>query len=268
MNHLIGRRVAGLVIAFSCVAGVVAGQREHLDIRVSIAKYKHATALYNAALEYFAEHDYARTREELEECLEMMPEYTQAHFLMAKAWYAQGIYDPALDSMEKAVASWETMSTVAALHREQIDAELRRTRDSLQNSIDGLETRLFGNSSEQQRMRDQNQITELRQRIDAIDRRLTEWMERRDEMPADYCLIHGNILLRLQRFNEATAQYLQALEIDPAHSAATNNLASLLFQAGNHAKALERIEQGEAKGATVNPELKKAILEALGDSDP
>lgn len=267
MNHLIGRRVARLVIAFSCVAGVVAGQREHLDIRVSIEKYKHATARYNAALEYFAEHDYARTREELEECLEKMPEYTQAHFLMAKTWYAQGIYDPALDSMEKAVASWKTMSTVAVLHREQIDAERRRTRDSLQNSIDELRTQL-SRGSEQQDMRINNQITELRQRIDEIDRRLMEWMERRDEMPADYCLIHGNILLRLQRFNEAAAQYLQALKIDPAHSAATNNLASLLFQTGNHAKALELIEQGEAKGATVNPELKKSILEALRDSDP
>lgn len=268
MNHLIGRRAARLVIAFSCVAGVVAGQREHLDIRVSIEKYRHATARYNAALEYFAEHDYARTREKLEKCVEMMPEYTQAHFLMAKTWYAQRRYDPALDSMEKAVASWKTMATVAAQHREQIDAERRRTRDSLQSSIDDLRTQLSRNPSEQQSMQIENRISELRQRIDEIDRRLMEWMERRDEMPADYCLIHGNILLRLQRFNEAAAQYLQALKIDPAHSAATNNLASLLFQAGNHAKALELIEQGEAKGATVNPELKKSILEALGDSDP
>ena len=267
MNHLIGRRAARLVIAFSCVAGVVAGQREHLDIRVSIAKYRHATALYNAALEYFAEHDFARTGEKLEKCLEMMPEHTHAHFLMAKTWYAQSRYDPALDSMEKAVASWKTMATMAAQHREQIDAERRRTRDSLQSQIDELSTQL-SRTTEQERMRIENQISELRQRIDGIDRRLMEWMERRDEMPADYCLIHGNILLRLQRFNEAAAQYLQALKIDPAHSAATNNLASLLFQAGNHAKALELIEQGEAKGATVNPELKKSILEALGDSDP
>jgi len=268
MNHLIGRRAARLVVAFSCVAGVVAGQLEHLDIRVSIEKYRHATALYNAALGYFAEDDYARTREKLEKCLEMMPEYTQAHFLMAKTWYAQRRYNSALDSMEKAVASWETMSTVAALHREQIDAERRRTRDSLRSQIDELNSQLSRNPSEQQRIQIENQITELRQRIDQIDRRLMEWMDRRDQMPADYCLIHGNILLRLQRYDEAAAQYLQALEIDPAHSAATNNLASLLYQAGNHAKALELIEQGEAKGATVNPELKKAILEALGESDP
>jgi tetratricopeptide (TPR) repeat protein len=267
MNHLIGRRVAGLVIAFCCVAGVVAGQLEHLDIRVSIEKYRHATARYNAALEYFAEHDYERTREKLEKCLEMMPEYTQAHFLMAKTWYAQGRYDLALDSMEQAEASWDTMSTVAALHREEIDAERRRTRASLQSQIEELRTQV-SRSGEQQRVQIQNQITELQQRVDEIDRRLMEWMERRDRMPADYCLIHGNILLRLQRYSEAADQYLQALEIDPSHSAATNNLASLLFQAGNYAKALELVEQGESNGATVNPELKKAILEALGESGP
>jgi tetratricopeptide (TPR) repeat protein len=267
MNHLIGRRAAWLVIAFSCVAGVVAGQLEHLDIRFSIEKYKRATAHYNAAFKYFAEEDYARTRKELEKCVEIMPEYSQAHFFMAKNSYALGSYVAALDSMEKAEASWDIMATVAALHREQIDAERRRTRDSLQSQIDELGAQLSRNISDQQRMLIENQITELRQRIDEIDRRLMEWMERRDQMPADYCLIHGNILLRLERYNEAAAQYLQALKIDPGHSAATNNLASLLFQAGNPAKALELIEQGEANGATVNPELRKAILAALGNSD-
>jgi tetratricopeptide (TPR) repeat protein len=268
MNHLIGRRVAGLVIAFCCVAGVVAGQLEHLDMRVSMEKYKHATALYNAALKYFAKDDYEHTRKKLEKCLEMMPEYTQAHFLMAKAWYAEMRYDLALDSMEKAVASWETMANMAAHYREQIDAERRSTKESLQSQIDELGGQLSRPISDSERMRIENQITELRQRIDEIDRRLMEFMERRDQMPADYCLIHGNILLRLQRYNEAAAQFLQALKIDPGHSAATNNLASLLFQAGNHAKALEVIEQGEANGATVNPELRKAILTALGQSNP
>jgi tetratricopeptide (TPR) repeat protein len=70
----------------------------------------------------------------------------------------------------------------------------------------------------------------------------------------------------MQKFPEAIAKYDDALRIDPGYADAANNLASLYYSAKQYQKAAEVLSRVEAKGATVNPELKKAIADALPKS--
>ena len=74
--------------------------------------------------------------------------------------------------------------------------------------------------------------------------------------------MHGNILLRMGRLDDAEGQYRKAIAARPDYGEAANNLASLYYQAGKMDNALQVLEEAEQRGLPINAELKKAVLEA------
>ncbi len=68
----------------------------------------------------------------------------------------------------------------------------------------------------------------------------------------------------MKQFQEAFAQYKEAIRINPQYGDAYNNLANLYFMAKQYQKALDCLEQAEANGAKINPEFRKAVKKALG----
>lgn len=97
---------------------------------------------------------------------------------------------------------------------------------------------------------------------EALERLLSAPAQSVAGIPADYHFFHGNILLRLNRLDEAVARCRQALDANPAHADASNNLASIYLSARQPKAALEVLERAGAAGATVNPELRQAVLAA------
>jgi len=87
-------------------------------------------------------------------------------------------------------------------------------------------------------------------------------LAQKQELPADYYYIHGNILFNLKRFQGARDQYLKAIGVDAGHIRAYNNLANLYYTAKDYENALKVLEQAEAKGVALNPKLKEAVLKA------
>ena len=83
-------------------------------------------------------------------------------------------------------------------------------------------------------------------------------------VPAEWSYIHGNLLFRQKKYEEALAQYYKTIASDPQQGQALNNIANIYFMARQYDKALEYIEKAEASGAKVNPNFKKAVLTALG----
>jgi tetratricopeptide (TPR) repeat protein len=81
-------------------------------------------------------------------------------------------------------------------------------------------------------------------------------------VPAEYDFFQGNCLFKLGRTAEAETRYRAALRTEPAHAGAANNLANLLFAAGRPTEARTVISDAEAKGAAINPGLKKAVDKA------
>ena len=83
------------------------------------------------------------------------------------------------------------------------------------------------------------------------------------EIPAEYDFLQGNVLLKMGGYTAAAAFYHEALHKLPAYAEAANNLASIYHAAGMLEIARDVVTKAEAAGATLNPELKKAIEEGL-----
>ena len=258
-------RLVLAVVLVGFLAGVRAeGQIEARRVdTVQIQAYKAAGASYEKARKAFEKRDLEKAKKELDACLKRMPEFSEAHFLLAKIAYLEKRYAEALEHMERAETSFDA-STAAYLEvQSDRTRELMQRRDDELARLDGLRTALANATSDEQRFIIQGQIDQAERRREELDREIADQPQEVVFMPADYHFFHGNILLRLNRLDDAAFQYREALKIKPDHADASNNLASLYLSAGHPKVAMEILELAEAKGATVNAELKKAVLEAL-----
>jgi len=84
-----------------------------------------------------------------------------------------------------------------------------------------------------------------------------------DQIPAEYFYIHGNILFKLKRNQEAHDQYIEAIKIDPQHGKAYNNLANLCYMVKKYKKSLHYLNLAEENGVQINSQLKRASIKAL-----
>jgi glyoxylase-like metal-dependent hydrolase (beta-lactamase superfamily II) len=108
-----------------------------------------------------------------------------------------------------------------------------------------------------------DQIADEKSRLELAARKRDEARLRRK---AHFTYFLGNILFQLQRRAEAAERYRQAIELDPRHADAHNNLAAIAYLAGDFAAAGGLLEQAEARGLedNVNLKLKQLVYEALG----
>ncbi len=223
---------------------------------------KAARASYEKARKHFEKKDLDKTVKELQICLERIPEFSDAHFLYAKVEYLQKRYPEALERMTRAESSFEASRNAYVAAQADQQREVERLRDRQATIIVELRSRLATATSEEQRRAIQEAIDQAEHGKTEYDRLLAEPPAPVVGIPADYHFFHGNVLLRLNRLDEAVARYRQALGANPAHADASNNLASIYLSARQPKAALGVLEKAEAAGATVNPELKQAVLAA------
>lgn len=223
-----------------------------------------AKAAYDDAAKAYQAKDYKRAEKELALCLERVPTYSEAHLLWAKLHYARKEFAEALSRMELAESTWD--ESVERLKRQQSERweEIQRRRRAIDEKIREDKTTLAGNLSREARSLVQGAVDQGYEQLREIDRLLAEPQPLPEAMPAEYPFFHGNILLRLQRRDDAAAKYHEALRIKPDYPEAVNNLAALYLGANLPREALEVIEAAEAVGVTVNPELRQAVLAAIG----
>jgi tetratricopeptide (TPR) repeat protein len=228
----------------------------------------------NKARELVNKKDFAKAKKELESIIAKMPELAEAHFLMAKVLYSEKDYPGALASMLEAEKTHEALAGLMADMRDDRRADLAKRRSELERRISEMRGRIpagQGEAARSQAAALNGEIARAEQMRTDIDREMNDTAPgsqttARTDKPAEYPFFHGNILLRLQKYPEAVAQYQQALTLNPGYADAANNLASLYYSAKQYQKAHEVLAAVEAKGATVNPELKKAIADALPKS--
>jgi len=230
----------------------------------TVQAYKLARASYDKALKHFEKRDLDKTMKELETCVSRMADFSDAYLLMAKVRYLEKRFPEALAHMEKAESCIDASNAVYFQAQTDRWRELQQHRDRQDVVIEGLREQLSRATSQDQRIALQGRIDQAMHDRDELQRQLIEPPNEVAGMPADYPFFHGNILLRLNRLDDAAAKYREALKIKPDHADASNNLASLYFTAGHPKVALQILEQAEANGVVVNAELKAAVLKALG----
>jgi Tfp pilus assembly protein PilF len=257
-------RAKVLSVAMLVLAGCVYAQQASNTVDVSTMQaFKAANASFNQAVEAYNKHDYDKAQKELEASLAKMPEFSDAHLMMAKILYIKKSYPEALERVERAKKGYETTALLLVrLRYERVD-DLQKRKELQQQAANSLSQALGGSLPDEDRQKYERSLESANRTIEDIDRQLVEPPPQPGSIPAEYFFFHGNVLMRMQKPAEAAAQYEEALKINPAYADAATNLASLYYSARMYAKALEVLERSESKGAAVNAELKTAVQKAL-----
>ncbi len=245
-------------------------QREfHMVEKKLVEKYKLAQKYYLNGKKSFIKEDFKKAEEELNKCLQVMPEHADAYYLLAQIEYKNSSFDEALDDIQKAVANHEYIAQFYTFtHQERLE-DLREQKRKAEEQILPLQDELnrladmSGYDAEMQRARIRSQIQTKKSLIARIDSQMHEPVPDSLQIPADYYYVHGNIFFRMKQFQKAYEQWIKTIEIDPKHGSAYNNLANLYFMSKQYEQALKYLELAESSGAEVNPEFKKALLKAL-----
>jgi len=251
--------LGGLLLGASALAQIEGRRADEAQIQA----YKVARASYEKARKAFEKRDLEKAVRELEACLERVPEFSDAHFMLAKIDYLEKRYQESLAKMERAESSWDASNAIFFEVQGDRYRELQRRRDETDVRLGDLRVMMSNATTEEQRRALQAQIDQYERTREELQRQIYEPPKEQAGLPADYHFFHGNILLRLNRLDDAAARYREALKAKPDHADASNNLASLYLSAGHPKVAAEILEQAEANGATVNADLKKAVQEAL-----
>jgi Flp pilus assembly protein TadD len=112
-------------------------------------------------------------------------------------------------------------------------------------------------------LRSRSRARSSRIELGRIDQKLREPIPENPSITAAYHYIHGNILYKSKRFQEASEQYLETIRLDPHHEFAYNNLAGIYYGIGQFQKAFDYLLQAEANGVKVNAAFKKDLEDKL-----
>ena len=260
--HAARRYVLAALLLTPGLVAPLGAQPSQADVQ-ELQQYEAAMPLLATARAHIDAGDYARAEALLAGVVASVPEMSEAHLLLAKSRYAQGRFPAALTAMEKAEASFGKTAGLMEKVRGARKAELQKEKSEQLATVASLEAKqpAPGGVTDAATLA---RIGSAKQAIQLIEQEISEIDAANvPEMPAEYPFFHGNVLLRLGRPTEAIEKYHAALAIDPAYRPAANNLASVLFDAKRYEEARAVIEQLEAHGQSVNPELKKRVLAAL-----
>jgi tetratricopeptide (TPR) repeat protein len=229
-----------------------------------VQNFKAAKLNLDKAAKKFSQKDWEGARHWARESVGKFSNYSEAYLLHAKAAYMMKDYEDALAAIGKAESTFDAYMALGDSLVSARQESLYRQRQMINDSIGEMQTALQRAASQQERDAIAARISELSRQLQDIDREVSDPAKlARPGMPAEYPFVHGNILLRMNRLAEAEPQYKRALEIQPKYPEAINNLASLYYSAGRGPLALLVLNDAEAHGVTVNPELKKAVMEAV-----
>ncbi len=254
-----------LLVLFILVgANIGHGQRDFLmEERKLVEKFKLADSRFQKGKAQFLKGNTIKAEKELKKCLETMPEHAEALFVLSQIDYNKGDFDQALANIEKAKDNFEFIAKFYTFTHQTRLESMREEKQKLESHLIYLQSKLPTATDQDERQRIESAISNTRNSISIIDTHLKEPLPPVLQTPGDYFYVHGNIFFKLKRYQDAHGQYFEAIERDPKHGNAYNNLINLYFMAEDYRKALDYVNKAEANGAQIHPELKKAVLKAL-----
>jgi len=216
-------------------------------------------AILEQARKDLAEHRFLQVAQRLEPCLKQMPNHFEAHFLLAQVAYESRDFEGALGHMQISEQNLRDLAKVFEAQREALRAQEESDLMEAEANFDQLGARNVDPGA------CSGILYRIRQKaIDDLEARKGHLHDqvRPFAIPSAYHFLHGNALYRLGRRDEALVQYRQAIQEDPAHAHAWNNLVGLQLESRAFAQARLDLERAETTHVAIRPELKKAVLEA------
>ncbi len=264
-NAILSLSLASIIV-FMAIPFILGQEDYTRDEYLLLQRFKIANSIFEKAKNYYFEGNYKKAEREFKKCLEKMPEHADAYFYLSYISYKQENLELSLNQIIKAKENYKYI-TQLKLNREQMFIiRIQDRKREVQEIIEGLKQNLARTTDQNERSRIQAEIGRMEGMFTELDSRLSRPMptiQKEEEIPADYFYLHGNILFKLKQYKEASEQYQKTMELDPKHGNAYNNLANLYYMAREYQKALDCLNLAQENGAPINPEFKKAILEAL-----
>ena len=245
-----------LIVAIS--GGILASTSDEV---VSIDRFPLANKHYQKGKSAFANHSYRKAEKELDKCIELFPAHAQAHLLAAQLYYQQSRYEMAERHILAAKANYGKLLDILTDMRMYRSNRQKAERIMLRSALQQMESSYDQYDCKKGISR---MMSSVQNQMDSIDSGELQKTASKRQIPADYWYIHGNILYKNKRFQEAIEQYNQTLEIAPYHSGALNNLCALYYITGQYSKAWQSIQNGKFGGASINEKLEASIREKCG----
>ncbi len=191
-----------------------------------ISRFERARPKLLDAQKYFNVGKYKKAEKTVRVCLKRMPEYSEAHYLLAKIQLKKNKLNEALESSKLAINTYKYRYI---LYRWYSDKQNKR---------------------------------ELLPSSDVI--RLRQEKETRiKNIKAKYYFQYGNIFFRLKKYREAHTQYIEAIKINIKYGDAYINLAKLYYMSKQYQKAMDFLHKAEKNGVKANPKFENILKKSL-----
>ena len=229
-----------------------------------IKEYKSAEINFQKGVKSFNKGKLKDAEKQFFKSLEKFPQYADANFFLSQIFYRRGELSNALFLIEKAKTDSEAMAKI--LISAEMEAESQKKAKRLELG------RQMGNLMTEWELQDAKcvltaAIIATRSEINALEGQEVISVAPSTAIPANYYYLHGNILFRMKDYENARKQYLAAIQADPKHGEAYNNLANLYYMSRRYDEALDCLSQSISFGVKINENLKTAIFAALGTPD-
>lgn len=256
MRRKTAAALAAFVLLSVAAAPLLSGQAMDDKDRLLFQKYRMTRPDLVKAQEQLKKKQVDKAEQSLLKVLAQMPENAEASFYLAEVCYQKGEFERGLAAILDAETNFPVIQK--ALYRRQMGTITQGGEDraDLQNEIlaqqqkTGEPITAATAKMKEQAGQSQSSAQDLKSEVLSI--------------PAEYSYVHGNLLFRLKRFEEALAEFEKAVVADPKHGRALNNIANIYYMARQYERSLEYIGRAESVGAKVNPDFKRAVLQALG----
>jgi len=192
----------------------------------------------------------------LEPCLAQIPDHFEGHFLLARMAYEGRDFAGVLAHLDVAEASLASLDRAYRDQVAQLKASEEAEEQAAKSNLNAVQSRVSDPTGCATPF-----LIALRNEVDlrAARRGPLHDTENPYGVPADYRFLRGNALYRLGRRDEARFQFRLAVQADPGHGNAWNNLIALHLEAGDPVQVQACVVQAEAAGVAVRPELKQAV---------
>jgi len=186
----------------------------------------------------------------LKPCLEAIPNHFEAHYFLALMDFGGKDYPSALKHLD---VSEQTLMELAKEFSAQ-EADMKaRAQAAEQEALDNLST--ASSRGQTRSLAGLNQDLKIAQDKAKPSKNLQQPYA----VPADYLFFRGNVLLRLDRREEARTAYRRAVSADSTHANAWNNLIALGLGAKDSAGTKADLAAADVSGVVIRPDLKKAV---------
>ena len=235
-----------------------------------LAVYMKADEKYQEGLKYLSQENYDQAKESLQEALQALPIHSDAAYNLGVALYQTQDYQTALSHIDSAIQNYPQWHD----HEYEMKTAYYHYAQARIIEIENQMRQLLGDAAYHQYksggLKGLHSVPkEDAARILELQRSLTDMKEvllpkqKAMQTPAGYYFQAGNCYLRMQKYDEAHRCYLQAVETNPNHGDAHNNLAFIYFLAKQYEKSWEHLQKAEQCGVKINPQVKEQLKKAM-----